>query len=67
MKKLRATSIIFKPKVHLNSFSACFPYFENIEGPLCDNLAVCAVPPNFARQRFGKHIPLAKNTHITVK
>jgi hypothetical protein len=54
-KNLRATSIIFKPKVHLNNFLVYFPYFEK-KKLLCDNVGTSAVPPNVARQRRGRHI-----------
>jgi hypothetical protein len=55
--------------IYLSIFLEHLLYFEEIKGGLLDHVALCVsvCPPNVARQRRGKYIPAAMNTHTTVE
>jgi hypothetical protein len=44
-----------------------FPYFEKNKGRLWDHFAVCALPPNVAKQQLGTHLSMAMNTHAQLE
>jgi hypothetical protein len=53
---------------YVSLYLTYFPYFEKIKvGYEITLLSVCIPSPTVARQRFGKHIPAATNTHETIE
>jgi hypothetical protein len=46
---------------------AYFPYFEKNKRRLMRSPCCVCVPRIVARQRLGKHVPMATNTHATIE